>query len=369
VEVVGVTRTFWDRRRVFLTGHTGFKGSWLALWLADLGAEVVGYANGIPTTPSLYETASVGDAVSWVEGDVRDREALERALHDARPEVVFHLAAQPLVRRSYEIPLETYETNVIGTANVLEASRHATDVRVVVNVTTDKVYENRAEVGGEWIWGYREGEPLGGHDVYSSSKACSELVTAAYRASFFAQPGAPVIATARAGNVIGGGDWSADRLVPDLIEAARSRQPAEIRNPSSTRPWQHVLNATSGYLTLAEQAWDDRALGRAWNFGPDDADAQPVATLVERLAALWEEGFTWLETREPQPAEAAFLKLDSSLARLRLGWRPKWNLDRALRSIVDWYHALDADERMDDVCLAQIRAYEADVETAPVLAR
>jgi CDP-glucose 4,6-dehydratase len=364
VEDVGLTRAFWERRRVFLTGHTGFKGSWLALWLADAGANVVGFANGIPTTPSLYETASVGDIVASVEGDVRDRDALARALQDARPEVVFHLAAQPLVRRSYANPIETYETNVIGTVNLLEAVRSVEEVRVVVNVTTDKVYDNR-----EWIWSYREDEPLGGHDVYSSSKACSELVTAAYRASFFQVPEAPAIATARAGNVIGGGDWAKDRLVPDLVEAVRSGRPAEIRNPSSTRPWQHVLNASAGYVTLAERLWEDASLARAWNFGPDDADAQPVSAIVERLAALWGEGFEWVEGSDPQPPEAGYLKLDSSLARALLQWRPHWHLDRALHSIVDWYVALDAGANMRNVCLEQIREYESEAEPAAVLGR
>lgn len=357
LEGVDVNAAFWRGRRVFLTGHTGFKGSWLALWLAELGADVVGFSDGVPTEPSLYRVASVGETLTSVTGDVRDRGALVRAVAEHRPEVVFHLAAQPLVRASYDDPATTFETNVLGTVNLLEAVRACDDVRVVVNVTTDKVYAND-ETGDA----YREDEPLGGRDPYSASKAASELVTAAYRSSFFA--GGPAVATARAGNVIGGGDWAPDRLVPDLLNGALARQPVVVRNPSAVRPWQHVLNASAGYLLLAERLHDDPALAGAWNFGPGEEDARPVSWIVERLAELWGEPIATLAPDGAQPHEARTLRLDSSRAREQLGWRPLWDLDRALASIVDWYRALAAGEDMREATLGQVRAYEA-VAVAP----
>ncbi|HEX7582384.1 MAG TPA: CDP-glucose 4,6-dehydratase [Gaiellaceae bacterium] len=341
--------SFWRGRRVLLTGHTGFKGSWLALQLADLGADVVGYANGVPTEPALYELADVGRDLVSVTGDVRDAELLRRTVADHKPEVVFHLAAQALVRASYEDPAGTFAVNVLGTVNLLEAVRAADDVRVVVNVTTDKVYA--PHVGGA---PYTETEPLGGHDPYSTSKAASELVTSSYRVSF---PEGATLATARAGNVIGGGDWAADRLIPDLMRGALGCEPVVVRNPRAVRPWQHVLNANGGYLLLAEKLWDDPSLAGAWNFGPDADDAVAVSALAARLSELWGSEIELLSPDGAQPHEAEMLRLDSSRARSALGWRPQWDLDRALTSIVDWYRALAAGGSIRDATLAQIHDY------------
>ena len=341
--------SFWRGRRVLVTGHTGFKGSWLALQLAELGAEVVGYANGVPTEPSLYELAEVEQGLVSVLGDVRDAELLCSTVADHRPEVVFHLAAQALVRASYDDPAGTFETNVLGTVNVHEAVRAADCAGVVVNVTTDKVYAPHA--GGA---AYTETEPLGGHDPYSTSKAASELVTASYRASF---PDGAALATARAGNVIGGGDWAADRLIPDLMRGAVDAEPVVVRNPGAVRPWQHVLNANGGYLLLAEQMWDDPALAGAWNFGPDTEDAVPVSAVVARLSELWGSAIELRSPEGEQPHEAETLRLDSSRARNALGWRPAWDLDRALTSIVDWYRTLVSGGSIRDATLAQIRDY------------
>ncbi len=349
--VEGLVVSFWRGRRVLLTGHTGFKGSWLALQLAELGAEVVGYANGVPTEPSLYELAEVEQGLVSVLGDVRDAELLRRTVAEHRPEVVFHLAAQALVRASYDDPAGTFETNVLGTVNVHEAVRAADGVRVVVNVTTDKVYAPHA--GGA---AYTETEPLGGHDPYSTSKAASELVTASYRASF---PGGPALATARAGNVIGGGDWAADRLVPDLMRGAFAGEPVVVRNPDSVRPWQHVLNANGGYLLLAEKLWDDPALAGAWNFGPELDDAVSVGAVAARLSDLWGAEIELLSPTGSQPHEAETLRLDASRARHSLGWRPHWDLDRALASIAEWYRAYAAGSSLRDATLAQIRDYSS----------
>jgi CDP-glucose 4,6-dehydratase len=341
--------SFWQGRRVLVTGHTGFKGSWLALQLGELGADVAGFANGVPTEPSLYELAEVAQDLVPVAGDVRDAEAVRRAVAEHRPEIVFHLAAQPLVRASYADPAGTFAVNVLGTVNLLEAVRGVEDVRVVVNVTTDKVYAPH-EGGAP----YTEDEPLGGHDPYSTSKACSELVTASYRASF---AGGPLLATARAGNVIGGGDWSADRLIPDLMRGALAGEPVVVRNPGAVRPWQHVLNANAGYLLLAERLWHDPSLAGAWNFGPDAGDALPVSALVARLSELWGREIDVRAPEDAQPHEAETLRLDSSRARDALDWRPHWNLERALESIVDWYRALAAGRSLRDATLAQIRDY------------
>lgn len=317
---------FWSGRRVLVTGDTGFKGGWLSLWLAELGAEVVGFADGVPTVPSLWETAGVGAVVEHHEGDVRDAARVAEVVAAARAEVVFHLAAQPMVRRSYAEPVETFATNVMGTVHVLDALRRAGEARVCVVVTTDKVYDNR-----EWPWGYREDEPLGGHDPYSASKAATELATAAFRASF--ADGGCAIASARAGNVIGGGDWGEDRLVPDIYRAVAEGRPVRIRNPHAIRPWQHVLNPLSGYLVLAERAWDDPALAKAYNFGPADDDVRPVGWVVEQLAVRSEID------PGPHPHEAHWLKLDSSLARTLLGWTPTWDLPTGLRATADWHRA------------------------------
>lgn len=353
LEGVVLSRAFWQGRRVLVTGHTGFKGSWLVLWLRSMGAEVHGYALAAPTPTNLFSVACVADLLqSHVLADVRDGAAMLQALRAADPEIVFHLAAQPLVRQSYHAPVETYATNVMGTVNLLEAVRACKDVRAVVNVTTDKCYDNR-----EWVWGYREGEALGGSDPYASSKACAELVTAAYRASFLAEAGIGV-ASARAGNVIGGGDWADDRLVPDFFRAAHARRPLEVRYAGATRPWQHVLEPLSGYLLLAERlAAGDPQFAAAWNFGPADEDAVPVRRLLDRLVSKV-EGTQWRETHASALHEAGYLKLDSSKAKSMLGWQPHWGLEEALDKTVEWDRAWRAGSDMQKVCLSQIEMHE-----------
>jgi CDP-glucose 4,6-dehydratase len=346
---------FWRDRRVLLTGHTGFKGAWLSLWLQSLGARVTGFSVDVPTQPSLYELARVGEGMESIEGDVRDPEAMAVAVAAAEPEVVIHMAAQPLVRRSFSEPRETYETNVMGTVNVLDAVRLNGDgARAIVNVTSDKCYENR-----EWEWGYREHEPMGGHDPYSSSKGCSELVTDAFRRSFFSGPEGTRLASARAGNVIGGGDWGAERLVPDIMRAALAGEQVRVRNPNSIRPWQHVINPLSGYLVLAQALWDSPEHAAGWNFGPVDEDARPVGWIVERIGELWPGKLRWALDDGPHPHEARYLKLDSSRARAKLGWRPLVGLDTALQSIVEWYQALRDGADMRAITLGQIETFAA----------
>jgi CDP-glucose 4,6-dehydratase len=344
---------FWRERRVLITGHSGFKGAWLALWLQSLGARVTGFSSGLPTQPSLHDLARVEEDMDSVEGDVRDAEAVARVVAASRPEVIVHMAAQSLVRRSFAEPRDTYATNVMGTVNVLDAvRRHGGDVRALVNVTSDKCYENR-----EWEWGYREDEPMGGHDPYSNSKGCAELVTSAFRSSFFSDPDGPRIASARAGNVIGGGDWGEDRLVPDLMRAALAGEAAGVRNPNSIRPWQHVLNPLSGYLVLAQALHESAEHAAGWNFGPAEQDARSVGWLVERLSELWPGELRWTLDEGPHPHEARYLKLDSSRARLALGWRPPVGLEEALASIVEWYQALREGADMRAVTLGQIDAF------------
>ncbi|MBU0750991.1 MAG: CDP-glucose 4,6-dehydratase [Gammaproteobacteria bacterium] len=352
---MGVTTSFWHGRRVFLTGHTGFKGGWLSLWLQNMGAEVHGYALEPPTQPNLFEVARVAEGMaSSTIADIRDAGALAQTMQRARPEVVFHLAAQPLVRHSYAAPVETYATNVMGTVHLLEAARATPSVRAVVNVTTDKCYENR-----EWIWPYRENEALGGHDPYSSSKACAEIVTAAWRRSFLDAAGVQ-IASARAGNVIGGGDWAADRLLPDFLRAMDAGRPLVVRSPGAIRPWQHVLEPLTGYLILAEKLCTEGAVfAEAWNFGPDEADARPVQWIVEMLCSRV-PGATWHCDSAPQPHEANTLRLDSAKAHARLGWRPRWDLERALAATLDWHLAWKAGGAMANFCLDQIEAYSAE---------
>lgn len=350
---------FWHRRRVFLTGHTGFKGSWLSLWLQGMGAELVGYSTPPPTTPSLFDLARVGEGMEHVEGDVRDFEHLERELTERRPEIVIHMAAQSLVRRSYRDPVETYETNVMGTVKLLEAVRRVGGVRAVINVTTDKVYENP-----ERQQGFREDEPKGGRDPYSNSKACSELLTDSYRDSFFRDDReAPALASARAGNVVGGGDWGEDRLVPDVMTAALEGRRVSIRNPESVRPWQHVLNPLSGYLLLAESLWESAAAAEGWNFGPDEADERSVRSVVERLVQLWGDGIEWGQDGGEHPHEARYLRLDSTKARSRLGWAPLWDLERGLASIVDWYRGFQAGDDARDLVVRQIKEFQSDSRT------
>ena len=350
-----MSQGFWEGKKVLVTGHTGFKGSWLSLWLQLRGAKVSGFALQPPTTPSLFEVGRVGEGMHSHAGDIRDFEHLRRILGEEKPDVVFHLAAQSLVRYSYTHPVETYAANVMGTVHLLEAVRHAGGVRVVVNITSDKCYENR-----EWVWPYRENEALGGYDAYSSSKACSELVTAAYRNSFL-KPAGIALASARAGNVIGGGDWAADRLVPDFLRALNAGQTLTIRSPLATRPWQHVLEPLSGYLMLAERLFTEgQEFAEAWNFGPEDADARPVRWIVEYLCgqvpdAAWQRD----ASPQPQPHEANTLKLDSSKAKAQLGWRPRWNLQTALGMTLGWHQTWKQGSDMAAIGVQQIQEYES----------
>jgi len=353
---VEINSQFWAQRRVLITGHTGFKGAWLSLWLQSLGAELSGLSPGAPTQPSLYELAGVGADVQEHAVDVRDGESVNRAVAAARPEVVLHLAAQPMVRRSLRDPVTTYAVNVLGTVNVLEAVRRVgTDVGAVVVVTSDKCYENTGETRA-----FVEGDPLGGSDPYSSSKACAELVSAAYRSSFFSGGEHPRLGTARAGNVIGGGDWGEDRLLADVVRAARSGEPLRVRSPNAVRPWQHVLNPLGGYLRLAEELWHGAGAGRAWNFGPREDDVRPVSWIVERLAELWGGALEWEVELGDNPPEAGYLSLDSSAAGRGLGWTPAWDLEQALRAVVEWHRAHDAGRDVRELSLAQIERFARD---------
>jgi CDP-glucose 4,6-dehydratase len=347
-----VDESFWRDRRVLVTGHTGFKGAWLSLWLQDMGAAVYGYSDRVPTDPSLYELARVAAGMrDERRADVRDAVAVADAIGAWTPEVVIHMAAQPLVRYSFVQPRETFDVNVMGTVNVLDAVRDVPGVHAVIVVTSDKCYENRG-----WEWGYREDEAMGGHDPYSSSKGAAELVVSAYRRSFFSDPAGPRVASARAGNVIGGGDWASERLMTDLVRAALTGETLLIRNPAAVRPWQHVLSPLSGYLTLAHALWNSEAFADGWNFGPDEEDARPVSWIVERMRERWSGKPEWEADGGPHPHEAAYLKLDSSRARLRLGWRPLVPLETALHSIVDWYEAMSAGADMRDTTLTQLRS-------------
>jgi CDP-glucose 4,6-dehydratase len=337
---------------VFLTGHTGFKGAWLSLLLERLGAQVVGYALAPEPERNLFQSARVADRVESILGDIRDTAALQGAVRKAAPEIVFHLAAQALVLRSYEAPMDTFSTNVLGTASVLEAVRATPSVRAVVVVTSDKVYENR-----EWPWGYREADGLGGRDPYSSSKACAELVTSAYRDSFLAKAGV-LVATARAGNVIGGGDWAADRIVPDFVKATMDGRPLKVRNPRSTRPWQHVLESLSGYTLLAERLLTDGVAQQgAWNFGPSPDAVQPVSRLAETLVGNWGAGAAWRHESAEQPHEARSLTLDSTKACQQLGWQRRLRFEDAVRWTVDWYRACAEGADAQATTLAQIDAF------------
>ncbi|QKY11238.1 CDP-glucose 4,6-dehydratase [Janthinobacterium lividum] len=349
---------FWHGKRVFLTGHTGFKGGWLSLWLQQLGADVTGYALDAPTSPSLFEAASVARGMRSIIGDVRDGDAVKRAMAVARPDIVIHMAAQPLVRYSYVNPVETYSTNVMGVVNLLEAVRATPGVRAVVNVTSDKCYENR-----EWPWGYRENEAMGGYDPYSNSKGCAELVTAGYRSSFFhadkyAEHGV-ALGSGRAGNVIGGGDWALDRLIPDMLRAIGAGEPVMIRNPHAIRPWQHVLEPLSGYLTLAEKLYTEGPVhAEGWNFGPYDTDAKPVEWIVERMTQEWGAGASWTLDGQDHPHEATYLKLDCSKARGQLGWHPRWDIGQTIAKIVEWHKACDQGADMRAMTRAQIVTYQ-----------
>jgi len=354
-----VNPVFWRGKRVFLTGHTGFKGGWLSLWLQSMGAEVHGYALKPPTETSLFTVAEVGNGMaSSVIADIREADKLSKAMQSSKPEIVFHLAAQPLVRYSFVQPAETYEVNVMGTVHMLEAVRTTPSVKAVVNVTTDKCYENR-----EWLWGYRENEAMGGFDPYSSSKGCAELVTSAYRRSFL-EPAGIALASARAGNVIGGGDWAADRLIPDFLRAMDAGETLKIRSPQSTRPWQHVLEPLSGYLMLAEKLYSGGAsFAEAWNFGPADEDARPVRWIVERLAEM-RKNVNWQCEEAPQPHEANYLKIDSSKAHNRLNWQPRWQLQTALQKTLEWHEAWRRATDMRTVTLTQIADYQSEKQNS-----
>jgi len=364
LEGLVVNPGFWRDKSVFLTGHTGFKGGWLSLWLQHLGARVTGFSLPPSTNPNLFEIGQVAQGMTSIIGDVRDVSKLRDSMLGAEPEIVIHMAAQPLVRRSYADPVETYSTNVMGTVNLFEAVRQCPSVRAVVNVTTDKCYENR-----EWCWAYRESEPMGGYDPYSSSKGCAELVSSAYRRSFFAarnDSGTSVpLATARAGNVIGGGDWAADRLVPDVLFAFSNDKPVVIRSPGAIRPWQHVLEPIRGYLTLAERLYvDGQDYAEAFNFGPRDGDVKPVGWVVSELSRLWGKDAKWTQNGGQNPHEATLLKLDISKASHRLGWTPQLNLVQALGLTVDWTRRLLEGRNMRDTTWEQISGYQ-DTLAAP----
>jgi CDP-glucose 4,6-dehydratase len=353
-----VNRSFWKGRKVFLTGHTGFKGSWLSLWLDALGASVTGYALDPPTQPSLFEQAGVSGVLRSICADIRDFPRLKSAVAECRPEVVIHMAAQSVVRRGYEDPIETYSSNIMGTVHLLEALRQLEQPCVVVNVTSDKCYENR-----EWIWGYREDDAMGGHDPYSNSKACAELVTSAFRNSYFRAEDfgghRTTVASARAGNVIGGGDWTADQLIPDLMRAFLAGEPCLIRNPSAIRPWQFVLEPLRGYLLLAERlAEDPGRFASAWNFGPAEADAKPVSWIGDQLVRLWGNHASWIEDAGMHPRESHYLKLDASKARTCLNWHPSVPLNLALEWIVEWYRAFQAGANLGHLTRTQIERYE-----------
>ena len=343
---------FWQGRKVLITGHTGFKGSWLSLWLQLQGAKLVGFALEPPTTPNLFSLASVAEGMTSIIGDVRNFDLLLNVFKEHQPEILIHMAAQPLVRYSYQAPIETYSTNVMGTVHVLEAARQVGSVKTIVNVTTDKCYENQ-----EWHWGYRENDRLGGHDPYSNSKACAELVTSAYQQSYFNETGIG-LASARAGNVIGGGDWASDRLIPDIIRAFLNKQTVSIRNPHSLRPWQHVLEPLSGYLLLAEKLYyAPSEFAQGWNFGPQDNDVKPVGWIVKFLIDHWHEEMSYQCQDESSLHEARYLKLDCSKAREQLAWLPQWNLAKGLQETLSWYQAFAANENMREKTIEQIKNY------------
>ncbi|WP_239970549.1 CDP-glucose 4,6-dehydratase [Confluentibacter citreus] len=348
-----VDSSFWKEKKVFLTGHTGFKGSWLSLWLQSMGANVKGFSLNPPTEPSLFIEANVAEDMESVIGDIRDLKTLKESMTSFNPDILIHMAAQPLVRLSYIEPVDTYSTNVMGTVNVLESARSCSNLKAILSVTTDKCYENK-----EWVWGYRENEPLGGHDPYSSSKACAELVTAAYRQSFFHTNETASLASARAGNVIGGGDWAEDRLIPDILRAFEKSKPVIIRNPLSTRPWQHVLEPLSGYLVLAQNLYSNgNSFAGAWNFGPKEEDCKPVNWILDKMVVNWGGNVRWELDKNNNPHEAGFLKLDCSKAAYQLKWNPKWNLEHTLNLIVNWHQDWKAGKNMRNVCLKEIESY------------
>ena len=343
-----MVNNFWKNKKTLITGHTGFKGSWLSLWLQHLGAKVIGISLDPPTIPSLYQQADVANGMTSLRQDIRNVEALKNLFQQHQPEIVFHLAAQPLVRYAYNAPVETYETNVMGTLHVLEAVRTVDSVQASVLITTDKCYQNR-----EWCWGYREIDPMGGHDPYSSSKAAAELLIASYRESYL-----PNIASVRAGNVIGGGDWAEDRLIPDIIQAFQKNDTVKIRNPNAIRPWQHVLEPLVGYMQLAEQlTTNPEKYAQAWNFGPNEEDAKPVQWIVEEMAKQWGNNASWEIDQAAHPHEANYLKLDCSKAHAELNWHPKWGLQTALQKIVQWHQIETSQQNMKQYTISQIEQY------------
>jgi CDP-glucose 4,6-dehydratase len=350
-----IDQEFWKGKRVFLTGHTGFKGSWLSLWLCSLGAEVRGYALNPPTSPSLFNEAKIDTIIDSQIADIRDQDTLHESMTGFNPDILIHMAAQPLVRYSYDAPIETYEVNVIGTAKVLEVARSCPNLRAIVNITTDKCYENdgRAE-------GYKENDPMGGYDPYSSSKGCAELVASSYRRSFLQDQGIG-IASVRAGNVIGGGDWADDRLIPDILRSFEKNKPVVIRNPKATRPWQHVLEPLSGYLILAQNLYkDQKKYAEGWNFGPNEKDVQPVDWILDKMISKWPNS-SWELDNNSNPHEAGFLKLDISKAKSKLGWSPVWELSQTLERIISWHQAWLNKDDMQTVCLTEIEEYMREI--------
>jgi len=349
-----VNPEFWNGKRVFLTGHTGFKGSWLSLWLQQMGAVVKGFALEPNTSPNLYELAGVARNMESEIGDITNLSLIKDSMISFNPDILIHMAAQPLVRLSYDEPVLTYATNIMGTVNVLEAARTCGNLKAILSVTTDKCYENK-----EWAWGYRENEPMGGHDPYSSSKGCAELITSAYRNSFFNSVNSAAIASARAGNVIGGGDWSEDRLIPDILKSFEKKSPVVIRNPMATRPWQHVLEPLSGYLVLAEHLFNEgKSFAEAWNFGPKDEDCKPVSWILDKMVANWNDHASWELDKNNNPHEAGYLKLDCSKAAAKLNWKPKWDLDFTLGKIINWHQSFLNGSNIHDECLKEIAEYQ-----------
>jgi len=350
-----IDRNFWKGKRVFLTGHTGFKGSWLSLWLDFLGVSVKGYSLSPNTNPSLFHEAKVSEVLESQIGDIRDQKTLYESMKSFNPDILIHMAAQPLVRYSYDSPIETYEINVIGTANVLEVARSCPNLKAIVNITTDKCYENDGRSHG-----YSENDPIGGHDPYSSSKGCAELVASSYRRSFLQEQGIG-LASVRAGNVIGGGDWADDRLIPDILRSFEESESVVIRNPKAIRPWQHVLEPLSGYLILAEKLYkNQKEYAEGWNFGPNEKDVKPVSWILDKMISKWPAS-SWELDQNSNPHEADFLKLDISKAKAKLGWKPVWELSHTLEKIIDWHKAYLNQEDMQTICLAEIEEYTKDM--------
>ena len=351
-----IDQNFWKGKRVFLTGHTGFKGSWTALWLHSLGAIVKGYALNPPTSPSLFDEAKIVSIIDSQIGDIRDQDTLHESMTTFNPDILIHMAAQPLVRYSYDAPIETYEVNVIGTAKVLEVARSCPNLKAIVNITTDKCYEN-----DERSEGYKESDPMGGHDPYSSSKGCAELVASAYRRSFLQEQGIG-LASVRAGNVIGGGDWADDRLIPDILRSFEKSKPIVIRSPKATRPWQHVLEPLSGYLILAQKLYENQKdYAEGWNFGPNEKDVKSVDWILDKMIIKWPSS-SWELDQNSNPHEAGFLKLDISKAEYKLGWEPVWELSQALEKIIVWHKAWLNKEDIQVICLAEIEEYTRDMK-------